>query len=65
MNIKAKRPYLAEVEPDQQEDVILAVGLLEAVRGASRLGFELDFRDLTPREFNLVSYLSGEVDKMR
>lgn len=60
-----KVPYLRDVDGDQQESVIMAVELLEAVRGASRLGFELDFRDLTPREFNLVSYLSSEVDRMR
>lgn len=56
---------MRDVDLDQLEDVILAVGLLEAIRGASRLGFELEFRDLTPKEFNLVSYLSAEVDKMR
>jgi len=59
-----KVPYLRDIEPDQHEDAIMAVGLLEALRGATRLGFELDFRDLTPKEFNLVSYLSSEVDKM-
>lgn len=64
MNISMKVPFLRDVDADQQESVIVAVDLLQMIRGIKRLGFQdLSLKDLTVREFNLVSYLSAEVDK--
>jgi len=59
-----KVPYLKDVDADQHESVITAVDLLQVIRGAKRLGFQdLSLNELTVREFNLVTYLSAEVDR--
>jgi tartrate dehydratase beta subunit/fumarate hydratase class I family protein len=64
VNISVKLPYLQGVDADQQESVIAAVDLLQMIRGSRRLGFQdLGMKDLTVREFNLLTYLSAEVDK--
>ncbi len=44
----------------------MAVELLEAIRGAQRLGMTgLNFRELTAYEFALVSYFATQLDGMQ
>jgi hypothetical protein len=65
VNIVAKQPFLDGVEPENKVSVILAVELLEVIRGTDRLKLSgLTARDLTAREFQLVSYLALQIDTL-
>jgi hypothetical protein len=56
-------PYLDGIE-ECQEDVRLAVEILELVRGSQRLGLSgLTVQDFTARQFSLVTYLSARLDE--
>lgn len=56
-------PYLSEVEQDERANVELAVDLLSLLRGTQRVGLEkISYKELTAREFELVSYLSAQID---
>ena len=49
---------------ESQEEVRLAVELLETVRGIQRLGLSgFTVHDLTGKQFQLVSYLSARLDE--
>jgi len=63
VNIVSNIPYLDGIDPEDIEDVQLAVDLLQIIRGAQRLGLEkLDYKQLSAKEFDLVAYLSAQID---
>lgn len=52
-----------DVESEARADVELAVDLLGILRGTQRVGLEkIGYKELTAREFELVSYLSAQID---
>ncbi len=60
-----KIPYLDGIESADRENIILAVDLLELIRGAGRLGISgIDIKALTSFEFELASYLSSQIDAL-